>query len=71
MNHKVVYKTLEMEMIRFGFITVSLAKKIGIKYATMARKLRGETGFYITEAIAIKKALGTDKTIEELFSKEK
>lgn len=46
----------------------NLAEETGIKYQTLSEKLRGNSPFSFKETLLIKKALGVDMPLEELFA---
>lgn len=54
-------------MAEQGVSVAALAEKTGIKYCTLSPKIRKVRPFTLSEAVTIKKALGTDMPIEELF----
>ena len=49
---------------------VDLASATGIRYQTLSEKLRGNYQITVTEAFAIKKALGVKTPLEVLFEKK-
>ena len=49
---------------------VDLASATGIRYQTLSEKLRGNYQVTVTEAVAIKKALGVKTPLEVLFEKK-
>lgn len=63
-----MFPVLNGEMGRKGINKLALSKKTGIPYSTLIPKLSGESEIKLSEARAIKSALGTDKSIDELFS---
>lgn len=63
-----MYKKLEMLMTANGFTRKTLAESLGISYEALCNKLKGKTQFTVDEMFAIKKALRTTLTIDELLS---
>ena len=64
-----MYPNLKAEMARASITAVELADLIGMPYSTLTQKLNGRTEFTVGEAFKIRKALGVDIPIEELFKK--
>lgn len=64
-----MYKNLKTEMARAGMKRAELAEAIGVEYLTLSLKLNGKRDFKLQEAISIKRALGSELSIEELFAK--
>ena len=62
-----MYPNLRAEMARKKITGQELAKKIGVTNGTFSQKFNGKFDFTLEEAQSIKKALGTDMTIEYLF----
>jgi transcriptional regulator with XRE-family HTH domain len=62
-----MYPNLRAEMARKKVTGQELAKRIGITNGTFSQKFNGKFDFTLDEAQKIKKALGTDISIEELF----
>lgn len=63
-----MYSNLKAEMARKNLTIVDLSEKTGIRYNTLAAKLKGKYPLTLPEAIAIKKTLEVDLSIEELFA---
>lgn len=63
----VIYPEIEKIMVEEHIKSSWLSWKTGITYNSLARKLGGEREFKLTEAISIKNALKSDKSLEELF----
>ena len=63
-----MYSTLKAEMARKNLTIVDLSEKTGIRYNTLAAKLKGKYSLTLPEAIAIKNALDVDLSIDELFA---
>ena len=61
------YPVLNAQIALSGMTRSRLAEAVGMHYNTLCRKLRGETGFTIDEAIMIRKALASSLPVEELF----
>jgi len=64
-----MYKKLEARLVLIGMTKKKLAEKLGITYNTLLLKLRGENCFTLDEALAIRKIIKADETIEDLFTK--
>ena len=67
-----MFKNVKAEMARKGFSlnkTVEELEKVGefMTVGTLFNKLKGKTKFTFNEAVALKKVLGTDMPLEELF----
>lgn len=62
-----MYSFLRGEMIRSGISIVSLAEAIGISEKSMRNKIKGDTDFTWPEAMAIRRIVNPDMTMEELF----
>lgn len=68
---ELAFPVLEAEM---GFQNLSVRKmlmKTNLKYSTMITKLKTGERITVDEGIEIKRALNTDKGIEELFGEKK
>lgn len=63
-----VFPNLRVEMARKNIKILDLADKTGIGYQTLTLKLKGDSDFKLSEAIAVKAALESKLTLEELFS---
>lgn len=61
------YKRLNAEMAYFGIDRRRLAEKTGIRYDTLCLKLNGKSSITAGEAFKIKRAIGSDYPLEELF----
>lgn len=66
-----MYPNLNAEIARRNVTKSAIANMLDISYSTMAYKLRGATDFTLNEAIKIKKFLGVEMPIEELFEEAK
>lgn len=62
-----MYPNLNAEMARRNLTALTLAERTGIPYSTLTAKLAGKTSLKLSEAKAIKRALDTDMSIDELF----
>lgn len=62
-----MFPNLDAEMARRKMTALTLAQKTGIPYSTLTPKLAGKAPIKLSEAKAIKKALETDMSIDELF----
>lgn len=65
---QIVYVELYVRITRAKMSVKEVASKIGIEAHTIYRKMRGETEWKLSEAIAIKKLLGYNGPIEQLFA---
>lgn len=62
-----MFSNLRAEMARKHITGIELAEILGINNSTFSLKFNGKNEFSLGEAFAIKKALGTDLSIEALF----
>ena len=62
-----MYRNLKAELVRKGYSQEDFCKLIGLTNITFGRKLRGDAQFSIVECKAIKKNLGYEGTLDELF----
>ena len=65
-----MYRRLEAELVFHGMTKQELSEKTGIRYNTLVLKLSGGAPLQFSEAVAIKKAIGSKYTLEELFECE-
>lgn len=65
-----MFPNLRAEMARRNITTLGLSNECGIPNTTLSDKIKGKTKISLDEAIAIKKALGVEMSLEELFEKE-
>jgi plasmid maintenance system antidote protein VapI len=65
-----MFENLKVEMIKTRKDRKALAKKIGISYNAFNNKLNGKSEFTRREMLQIKKELGSEQTLEELFQEE-
>lgn len=63
-------RNLKAEMVRRDMTALTLSEKTGIRYQTLTAKIAGASPITIKEARAIRDALETDLTIDELFDDE-
>lgn len=66
---KTMFYKLKSEIIFKGFTMKEIAEKCGIPYSSWLRKMRDQS-FSLKEAVDIKKTLGSDMPLEELFKWE-
>lgn len=66
-DRKCIYPKVEELMNAKGISYSYIAFKIGEDIHTVIRKLRGDRGMKLWEAIAMKRALKSDLPLEELF----
>lgn len=64
-----MYPNFEAERARANLTLDDLTKKIGGTVGSLSNKLRGVSSLSFSEAVELKKAVGTDVPLEELFSK--
>ena len=62
-----MYVNVKAELARKNMSIVDLSNATGIRYQTLADKIRGDTVMTVDDALKIKKALEVDMPIEELF----
>lgn len=60
-------RNLKAEMLKNGKRLEDLARATGRTVQTISLKINGHYDFSLPEAVAIKKELGTDLDLEELF----
>ena len=65
-----MYPVIKEAMEKKHMTLVDLASATGIRYQTLSEKLRGNYQVTVTEAMAIKKALGVRTPLEVLFEKK-
>lgn len=65
----VEYPNLIAEMARRGATREDVAKASGMSRQALYTKLKGVTDFTLPEAKAIRDALASDKTLDELFQR--
>ena len=63
-----MYENVRAELARKNKTLIDLSQETGIRYQTLSEKLRGNSPLTLKEAVAIKRAIGVDMSIEELFS---
>lgn len=62
-----MYRNVKAEMSRKGIILEDLAEALGVTVSTVSQKLNGKYPITLAEAKIIKKRLGVDMPLEELF----
>ena len=62
-----LYPTLMAELARAGMTVIDLSATTCIPYSTLMGKIRGRSDFTLNEAVAIRKALCVEMSIDELF----
>lgn len=65
-----MYKSVEVLIFERGLSKAEIATELGIGYNTFLLKLKGKNKFTLDEALKLKGILKTEKTVEELFSRE-
>jgi hypothetical protein len=63
-----MFDNVRIELVRNHMTMLDLSNETGIRYQTLSEKMRGNSPLLLKEAIAIKKALKTDMSLEELFA---
>ena len=64
-----MYPNLKAELARVGMTMKDLAKAINMPYSTLVDKASGRSEFTFQEAVDIRKAIGCDIPLDELFKK--
>lgn len=64
-----VYANLDKAIKDRGITKKHLAEKVNIRYQTFIVKCNGKNDFTFDETLSIKKELGTDMMLEQLFEK--
>lgn len=65
-----MYNTIEFLIKKNGFSKKYIANALGLSQDSLQSKLSGVSCFTLDEAILLKDCLKTEKSIEELFSKQ-
>ena len=63
-----MHRNLRAEMVRLNFTISKLALEIGISEKSLRNKINGCTDFTLPEAQAIRRIMGTNLTLDELFA---
>ena len=63
-----MYENLKAEIARQNKNIIDFAEEAGFNYQTLSEKLRGNFRFSFDETVLIKKTLGVDMPLEELFA---
>lgn len=71
MSNACVYLQVMVQMYLRGMDSHALAEQVGMSYPSLRRKLRGDSGLGLEEAIRIKEVLHCDLALEELFERRK
>ena len=64
-----LYRRLAVEMYLRGYDLRKLSDSTGMEAYALRRRLRGEVSMKLSEAVAIRRALGTSVPLEELFER--
>ena len=64
-----MYPNLKAELARINMSMKDLAKAIKMPYSTLVDKVAGRSEFTFQEAVDIRKAIGVDIPLDELFKK--
>lgn len=62
-----MYRTLEAKIAFMGISKKKLAVDLNMNYNTLLAKMSGKSKFTLDEAVLIKKYLGDNIPVEELF----
>ena len=67
-----MYQNLRAEIARNGTNLSRLSAKVGMSLQSLSAKIncKDKRGFLFSEAVSIKKALGVDMPLEQLFERE-
>lgn len=65
-----MHRLLKAEMVKKNMTIMKLASEIGISEKTLRNKINGETDFTLPEAQAIRRILGSEMTLDDLFATE-
>lgn len=65
-----MYPNLKAVLAARNITILQLSQRTGIPYSTLTPKLRGEKPITVREAELIKSVIGTDISLEDLFSTE-
>lgn len=65
-----MFSTLNAERARKGLSWKDVSERAGINYSTLTKKLYDGSDFTVKQAISIKKAIGVDVPVDELFKWE-
>ena len=63
-----MYRNVDVELVKKGMTRGDLARALSISRASISMKLNGKCSITLQEAIKIKRILGTDMSLEMLFS---
>ncbi len=66
-----MYRNVLGEMRRQGLTGAKMAEELGITQGTWSQKVNGKFPFTFREAVRVKKILGVDTPLEELFKEFK
>ena len=64
-----MYPNLKAELARVNMSMKDLSKAIDMPYSTLVDKISGRSEFTFQEAVDIRKAIGVDIPLDELFKK--
>ena len=66
----ICFTTLYCEMLKAKMRPNTVCRIVGIADHTMGDRLRGRSEWKLWEAVEIKKAIGSDMPLEELFKRD-
>ena len=64
-----IFPVIEKQLARMEMSVADLIQETGMSGEMLKRRLEGKKSFTLEEAISIKKALGLDMALEEIFSR--
>lgn len=65
-----MHRILRAEMVKCNRTVSQLASEMGVSEKTLRNKINGDTDFTLPEAQTIRRLLGTELTLDELFEVE-
>ena len=65
-----MHRILRVEMVKCNRTVSQLASEMGVSEKTLRNKINGDTDFTLPEAQTIRRLLGTELTLDELFEVE-
>lgn len=70
MQSKIIYPNVRIAMARLNWTIDRLSKETGIPLSTLHDRLTGKRDLTFGQAYAIKRALGVEMSLDELFEME-
>lgn len=65
---KKMFLRIEMQMQKKGITKAELARKLNIDEELLMKKLNGQIAFTLDEAWKLKKVIGAEESMKELFN---